>query len=137
MTPAFREVSTREASQGRGPYPQALSAGPFLFLSGQGPLSPETNKPIIGSFAEQVRLTMANITAILAEAGLSLRNVVKITVYLSDLDRVHEFNEIYVDYFGDHRPARTLVKAGLRSIDVELDVIAMDLQGAAPSREPE
>lgn len=130
MSRDCREISTSGASRGRGPYPQALVAAPFVFLSGQGPLSAETNQPVSGSFAEQVRLTMANVTAILAAAGLTLTDVVKITVYLSDLDRVHEFNQLYVEYFEEHRPARTLVQVGLRNIEIELDIIAMDMQDA-------
>lgn len=62
--------------------------------------------------------------------GLTLTDVVKITVYLSDLDRVHEFNQLYVEYFEEHRPARTLVQVGLRNIEIELDIIAMDMQDA-------
>ena len=100
--------------------------GPLVFVSGQGPLDPVENRPKGGSFAEQVHLTFRNVQAILAGAGLSLADVVKVTVYLSDLARVAEFNDLYAQHMPEPYPARTLVQAGLRSIDVELDVIAAD-----------
>lgn len=118
-------VSTAQAPAGRGPFPQAVAVGPLVFLSGQGPLSPETNQPIVGSFAEQVERTFENVEAILGAAGLGLEHVAKVTVYLSDIDYVPEFNRIYERLMPAPLPARTLVQAGLRGIDVEVDVIAM------------
>lgn len=124
---AFKKaVVAEDAPRGRGPYPQALRVGPLVFVSGQGPLDPKENRPKGGTFAEQVHLTLQNVRGILAGAGLSLEHVVKITVYLSDLSRVEEFNTIYSAEIPEPRPARTLVQAGLRNIDVELDVIAAD-----------
>lgn len=123
----FKEyIRAPQAARGRGPYPQALRVGPLVFVSGQGPLDPQENRPKGGSFDEQVRLTFHNVRAILAAAGLSLADVVKVTVYLSDLARVPEFNAFYEAEMPEPRPARTLVQAGLRNIEVELDVIAAD-----------
>ncbi len=130
MTECFAAVFTDEAPKGRGPFPQAVRAGPFVFLSGQGPLDPQTNARIAGEFKEQVERTFDNIAAILAAAGLTLESIVKITVYLSDLARIPEFNALYEARLGRHRPARTLVQAGLRGIDVEMDVIAFDTRQA-------
>ncbi|MCW5750703.1 MAG: hypothetical protein KIT81_06110 [Alphaproteobacteria bacterium] len=121
-----RPIIVDQAPRGRGPYPQALRCGPFVFLSGQGPLSRETNAPIDASFAEQVELTLDNVSAILTGAGLSLQHVVKVTVYLTDLAWVGEFNALYQKRMPEPRPARTLVQAVLRGIDVEIDAIAMD-----------
>lgn len=115
----------RDAPPGRGPFPQALAVGPFVFVSGQGPLDPATNAPVAGSFAVQVTRAIDNVEAILASAGLGLDDVAKVTVYLADLSRVEEFNALYANRFRPPRPARTLVEAGLRGIDVELDVIAL------------
>ena len=131
MTFAKKPVTVRDAPSGRGPFPQAVRCGPMVFVSGQGPLSPQTNAPIAGSFAEQVELTLSNVAAILGGAGLDLGHVVKVTVYLADLQRVHEFNAIYEARIPEPRPARTLVMAGLRGIEVEVDVIAMDPAGFA------
>jgi 2-iminobutanoate/2-iminopropanoate deaminase len=124
---AFKQqIHAPAAPTGRGPYPQALRTGPLVFVSGQGPLDPQENRPLGGTFAEQVRLTFDNVRAILGAAGLSLADVVKVTVYLSDLARVPEFNELYTAIIPEPWPARTLVQAGLRNIDVEVDVIAAD-----------
>ena len=126
---AFKEaVVAEDAPRGRGPYPQALRVGPLVFVSGQGPLDLKENRPKGGSFSEQVHLTLKNIKSILAGAGLSLEHLVKVTVYLGDLSRVEEFNTIYSAAVPEPRPARTLVQAGLRNIDVEMDVIAVDPQ---------
>jgi 2-iminobutanoate/2-iminopropanoate deaminase len=126
MTAFKVAIHAPDAPAGRGPYPQALRLGPLVFVSGQGPLDPRENRPLGGTFAEQVRLTFENVRAILGAAGLSLGDIVKVTVYLSDLARVPEFNDLYSAVMPKPWPARTLVQAGLRNIDVELDVIAAD-----------
>jgi 2-iminobutanoate/2-iminopropanoate deaminase len=123
----FRSViSTDKAPQGRGPFPQALRVGQMVFVSGQGPLDPAANAPIAGTFSEQVDCTLDNLEVILAAAGLGFSDIAKVTVYLSDLRHVPEFNAIYQSRIPAPFPARTLVQAGLRGIDVELDVIAID-----------
>jgi 2-iminobutanoate/2-iminopropanoate deaminase len=119
-----RTVASSDAPAGRGPFPQAVQVGPLVFVSGQGPLSTATNRPIEGDFAAQVRETFANLGKILEAAGLDLAHVVKVTVYLADLERVPEFNQLYEALMPRPYPARTLVQAGLRGIDVEMDVIA-------------
>lgn len=106
----------------------------MVFVSGQGPLDPVANTPISGTFPEQVNRTFDNLTAILAAAGLGFSDIAKITVYLSDLSRVPEFNAIYESRMPAPFPARTLVQAGLRGIDVEIDVIAIDPRRASAER---
>jgi len=125
-----KTLASRDAPKGRGPFPQAMRCGAMVFVSGQGPLSPKTNTPIIGTFADQVTLTIQNIKAVLAAADLGLEHIVKATIYLSDLSYVEEFNDIYRRMMPEPWPARTLVSAGLRGIDVEIDVIAMDPRAA-------
>lgn len=119
-------VQAPDAAPGRGPFPQAVRVGPLVFVSGQGPLSPETNRPIEGTFADQVRRTFDNVRSILCAAGLGLEHVVKVTVYLQDIAKVPEFNQLYEQLMPRPLPARTLVQVVLRGIDVELDVIAAD-----------
>ena len=127
MRPELKHtVSTDQAPRGRGPFPQAVMVGPLVFVSGQGPLSPVTNQPIQAGFVAQVEQTFANAQAILRAAGLGLEHVVKITVYLTDLANIPEFNRIYERLMPPPLPARTLVQAGLRGIDVEIDLIAAD-----------
>lgn len=129
-----RTISTPLAPSGRGPFPQAVGVGDLVFLSGQGPLSPATNQPIPADFEQQVRQTFANVQAILQADGLGLGHIVKLTVYLSDVANVPLFNSIYETVMPAPLPARTLVEAGLRGIDVELDVIAIHPgRGNSPS----
>lgn len=131
-----RTVSTPLAPTGRGPFPQAVAVGPLVFVSGQGPLSPETNQPIHGSFEEQVRQTFANVEAIVRAAGLGLEHVAKVTVYLADMAKVPEFNRLYEQLMPAPLPARTLVQVGLRGIDVEVDVIAVRAESGNPMFAP-
>jgi 2-iminobutanoate/2-iminopropanoate deaminase len=131
----FRSVIFADkAPRGRGPFPQALRVGQLVFVSGQGPLDPVVNTPISGTFSEQVDRTFDNLKTILAAAGLGFSDIAKITVYLSDLRYVPEFNAIYQSHIPAPFPARTLVQAGLRGIDVELDVIAIDSRQAFTER---
>ncbi len=125
-----KTITADDAPKGRGPFPQAMRCGPMVFVSGQGPLSPVTNAPIGGSFADQTRQTLQNIATVLGAAGLGLQDIAKATIYLQDLNHIEEFNKIYREIMPEPWPARTLVCAGLRGIDVEIDVIAVDLTAA-------
>ena len=120
-----RTIHTTLAPAGRGPFPQAVGIGSLVFLSGQGPLSAETNQPISATFEEQVHQTFANVEAVLRADGLDLGHIAKVTVYLTDLGNVPAFNHVYERLMPTPRPARTLVQVGLRGIDVEVDVIAI------------
>ena len=134
MSESRSVIFTDKAPKGRGPFPQALRVGQMVFVSGQGPLNPTVNAPIAGTFSEQVNRTFDNLQAILAAAGLCFSDVAKVTVYLSDLRYVPEFNAIYESRIPAPFPARTLVQVGLRGIDVEIDVIAVDSGQVAKER---
>src|SRR3712207_5591497 len=95
-----------------GPYSHAVIAGDFVFISGQGPVDPETGA-MPDAFTDQVRQTFANVRTILQAAGSSLDNVVKVHAYVSDLTRFAEFNELYKEFFESDPPARTTVGANL------------------------
>ncbi|MGD8603896.1 MAG: Rid family hydrolase [Anaerolineales bacterium] len=114
-------ISTPNAPKGRGPFPQAVAYGGLLFISGQGPLDPETSVPRTGSFEEEARLTLNNVKAIVEAAGGKLSDALNLKIYLIDVSRVPEFNAIYAEYFPDARPARTLIEVRLRGIQVEID----------------
>ena len=92
-------------------------------MSGQGPLEPETNAPIEGSFGDEVERTLANLREVARGAGCDLSDALKLTIYLTDLANIPRFNDIYARHFPEPRPARTLVQAGLRGIQVEIDAI--------------
>ncbi len=106
-----------------GPYSHAVVANGFVFISGQGPVNPETGA-MPDAFADQVRQTFENVQTILEAAGSSLDDVVKVNAYVTDLTRFAEFNEVYKEFFQDDPPARTTVATALLGILVEVDCIA-------------
>ena len=106
-----------------GPYSHAVIANGFVFVSGQGPVNPETGS-MPDAFADQVRQTLENLRTILEAAGSSVDNVVKVNAYVTDLTRFAEFNEVYKEFFRHEPPARTTVATALLGILVEVDCIA-------------
>jgi 2-iminobutanoate/2-iminopropanoate deaminase len=122
---AISFVSTDKAPAAIGPYSQAVKAGPFLFASGQIPLRPDGTL-VEGDIVEQAHQVFANIKAILADAGLTLSDVVKATVFIKDMNDFGRLNEVYAEYFGDHKPARSTVEVARlpRDVKVEIEVIA-------------
>jgi len=122
----LRFIHTPEAPVAIGPYSQAVVVGEWVFASGQIAIDPTTGQVIDGGIAKQTDRVMKNLAAVLREAGLSLDHVVKTTVYLADMGRFEEMNEVYAKHFGGHRPARATVQAGAlpKSVGVEIDVIA-------------
>ncbi len=117
-------VTAERAPAPAGPYSHAIVANGFVFISGQGPVDPETgNMP--DAFADQVRQTLRNVQTILEAAGSSLENVVKVNAYVTDLTRFAEFNEVYREFFSHDPPARATVAAGLLGFLVEVDCIAV------------
>lgn len=110
----------------KGPYSVALSLDHLLFISGQGPAYPDTGEIVKGDFEVQVRVTFENLRAILEDAGSSLDHVLKVTVFLSDMDNYAEMNAIYGQYFKTDPPVRTTVEVARLPFDImlEVDVIA-------------
>ena len=106
---------------------QAIIANGTVYLSGQTGTDPETKQLSGESVEEQTRQSLSNVKHVLEASGCSLNNVVKVVVYLSDMSEMKGFNEVYKDFFGDHRPVRAAVAvAGMaKNAKVELDVTAM------------
>ncbi len=120
-------VSTDAAPRAIGPYSQAIRAGGFLFLSGQVALDPRTGQLVGSDIKQQTRQVLENVRAILEAAGSSLRQVVKCTVFLVDMNDFGPMNEEYGSFFQDQPPARTTVQVAKlpRGALVEIDVIAL------------
>lgn len=108
------------------PYSQAIRAGDFLFLSGQGPIDPQTGLKISGGIEEQVARTMDNVVAILKAAGGSVSDLVKVTMFLRDIGDFQAASKVYGNYFEGPPPARTCIQAGELplQIGVEIEAIA-------------
>ncbi len=109
-----------------GPYSQAVIHNGLIYISGQGPIDPQTNELTLGTVEQEAQLTMENIRIILEEAGSSLDKVLQVTVFLLDMKEYGRFNEVYRRYFQKDLPARTCVQAGKLpfGIRVEIDAIA-------------
>ncbi len=110
----------------RGPYSHAVRAGDFIFVSGQGPLDPATNQWKLGDVASETRQTLENIRNILRAAGADLPDVIRCGVFLTDIKDFAAMNQVYAEFFGEIRPARTTVQAILpgRDTKIEIDCVA-------------
>ena len=109
----------------RGPYAPAVRAGDFIFVSGQGPIDPVTDKLSPGDIQHETRQVLANIKRILEACGASVTDVVRCGVFLKDGADFKAMNEVYAEFFGSHRPARTTVVTGFHTdMKVEIDCVA-------------
>ena len=118
-------IATNKAPAAIGPYSQAISLDNLIFTSGQIGLSHE-GVLVEGGVIEQTKQVLTNLSEVLKEAGSSLSNVVKTTVFLADMADFAEVNKIYADFFGDHKPARSTVavKSLPLNVSVEIEAIA-------------
>jgi 2-iminobutanoate/2-iminopropanoate deaminase len=119
-------INTSNAPAPIGPYSQAVIANGFLFLSGQVAINPESGEVIQSSTAEETHQVMRNIKALLLEAGYDFKDVVKTTIFLSDMNLFAEVNEVYGSYFESDFPAReTVAVKGLpKGVNVEISMTA-------------
>lgn len=119
-------ILTENAPAPIGPYSQAVQSGPFLFCSGQIPLDAKTNEVFKGPVGDQAAKVMENISAVLKAAGYGFENILKTTIYLTDMNDFAAVNEVYGRYFPTNPPARsTVAVAGLpKGVNVEIEVTA-------------
>jgi 2-iminobutanoate/2-iminopropanoate deaminase len=120
-------ISTENGPKAIGPYSQAIKANGFVFISGQTAFDPATGKPVEGDTAKQTVRTLENLKAILEAAGSSFDRVVKVSVFLKDMDDFSAMNEVYARYFPANPPARSTVEVARlpRDFRVEIDLIAL------------
>jgi 2-iminobutanoate/2-iminopropanoate deaminase len=118
-------VYTEKAPKPVGPYSQVVISGDFVFISGQIPLDPQSQKIVAGGIEAQTVQVMENLKNILESIDLTLDNVVKTSVFLSDLNDFQSFNMVYGKYFEKNPPARSTVQVGLMAgVLLEIDAIA-------------
>ena len=124
----MKVISTKKAPAAIGPYSQAIQLGNLVYTSGQIPIDPSTGAFVEGGIKEQTRQSLTNIKAILEEAGLSMSNVVKTTVFMADMNDFADMNAVYAEFFAEPYPARsavavkTLPKGALLEIEVVAEV---------------
>jgi 2-iminobutanoate/2-iminopropanoate deaminase len=119
-------IYSEQAPKPIGPYSQAVEIGGMLYCSGQIAINPATNEVLKGSVKEQSELVMKNIEAVLKQAGLDFSNVIKTTIFLTDMNDFPVVNEVYGQRFTQNPPARsTIAVAGLpKGVNVEIEVLA-------------
>lgn len=117
-------VCTSNAPKPGGVYSQAIVAGGLVFVAGQACVNPETNQLELGDIQSETRRTLQNIRAILEVAGSSLKDVVRVGVFLADINDFAAMNEVYREFFPEDPPARTTVGVQMDQIKIEIDCIA-------------
>ena len=120
-------VLTDKAPQPIGPYSQAVVANGFIFTAGQVPLDPATGKIVEGGIEAQTKRALENLKAVLKAGGSGLERVVKVTVFLKDMNDFAAVNRVYTEYFGESKPARSAVQVARLPLDsmVEIEAVAL------------
>ena len=120
-------LSTEKAPGAVGPYSQGVKAGDLVFTSGQLPIDPNSGDLLTGDIKAQAKQSLENVKAVLEAAGASLEDVVKVNVYVVDIEKFSLINEVYGTYFSDHKPARSLVEVSKLPLggEIEIEAIAM------------
>ena len=119
-------INTGNAPTAIGPYQQAIKAGELIYTAGQIPIDPKTGEFVSGGIVEQTRQVLDNLKAVLAAGGSSLDRVVKATVFLKNMADFGAMNEVYAEYLGESKPARSTVAVAElpRGALVEIDLVA-------------
>lgn len=118
-------ISTKNAPAAVGPYSQAVMVKDTLYVSGQIPYVPETMKPAGDDIKSQTLQSLKNVLGIVEEAGLKKENIIKCGVFLQDLGMFKDMNEVYAEFFGDHKPARFAVEVRRLPLDVLVEIDAI------------
>jgi len=120
-------IRTDQAPKAIGPYSQAVLHQQFVFTSGQIPLDPETGELVSGDFKTEVIQVLKNLDAVLIASNSSLKKVVKLTVFLTDLANFSELNEVFSSFFDDHLPARSAVQVSALPMNVRVEIEAIGI----------
>ncbi len=122
----MKVISTKKAPAAIGPYSQAIQVGHLVYTSGQIPIDPATGAFVEGGIKEQTRQSLTNVKAVLEEAGLSMSQVVKTTVFMADMNDFADMNSVYAEFFTEPYPARSAVavKTLPKGALVEIEVVA-------------
>ena len=120
-------ISTSKAPAAIGPYSQAIQVGNLVYTSGQIPIDPATGAFVEGGIKEQTRRSLLNVKAVLEEAGLTMGDVVKTTVFMADMNDFADMNSVYAEFFSEPYPARSAVavKTLPKGALVEIEVVAI------------
>lgn len=120
-------IDTKKAPGAVGPYSQGIITDTMVYTSGQLPINPETGDMIVDDIKAATRLSLENVKAVLEEGGTNLEKVVKVTIFIKDMNDFPAVNEVYEEYFSQHKPARSCVEVARLPKDgtVEIEAIAI------------
>lgn len=118
-------ISTADAPQNDNPYSQGVLADGTLYVSGFGPVDPDTMEDVEGDIRAQTQQVMENLAGVILEAGGSMDDLVKVTVYLTDMDDYTAVNDAYADHVGEVPPARVCIEAARLPDDVRVEIDAI------------
>lgn len=120
-------IATEKAPSAIGPYSQGIIAGNIVYTSGQLPIDPESGELLKGDIEKETKQCLENVKAIIEEAEGTLADIVKVNVYVTNMDNFSRINKVYGEYFTDHKPARSLVEVSKlpQNGDIEIEAIAI------------
>ena len=120
-------IETKNAPAPIGPYSQAVLSGNTLYTSGQVAFKPETGELVLDTIENETQQVMSNMSAVLAEAGMTFDNVIKTSIFISDMDNFSRINEVYAQYFTANFPARETIEVARlpKDVNVEISMIAV------------
>ena len=121
----MEEITTDDAPGALGPYSQGIRDGDTVYVSGQGPVDPETREVVEGDIQDETEQTLGNVDAVLEAAGLGLEDVVKATVFVTDMDNYEAVNEVYGEYMSEPYPARAAVEVADLPVDIGVEIEAV------------
>lgn len=121
----MKKIHTNNAPAAVGPYSQAVLVNDTLYVSGQIPFVPETMTVVGDDIKSQTKQSLMNILGIVEEAGMNKENIVKCGVFMQDLSMFKDMNEVYAEFFGDHKPARFAVEVRRLPLDVLVEIDAI------------
>ena len=120
-------INTSNAPKAIGPYSQAIYHNNLVYTSGQIPLNPETNELIKKNFKAEVKQVLHNLDAVLTKGGSCLKKTIKLTVFLTDLTKFSELNEVFELFFDDNPPARSAIEVSALPLDASLEIEAVGI----------
>jgi 2-iminobutanoate/2-iminopropanoate deaminase len=120
-----RQIHTDDVAPSTAPLSQAIESGDFLFVSGQVPRDPETDTLVTGDIREQTSQCLENVSSILEAAGASLDDIVKVTVFVTDISDFDAMNDVYAEYMSEPLPARSAIEISELAVDVDIEIEAV------------
>ncbi|SVD44844.1 uncharacterized protein METZ01_LOCUS397698 [marine metagenome] len=123
----MKVINTSKAPKAIGPYSQGVEHNNFVYTSGQIPLNPETGKLVEGDFKKEVAQVLKNVDAVLTKAGSSLNKAIKLTVFVTDLSKFSELNEVFESFFKEDPPARSAVQVSALPLGVRVEIEAVGI----------